>query len=81
MSPIRFPWYIILQALTKKYRKDCLRLESLREKKDVVSYDELLTINESKYSTFLEAAGLSKSEDFISEVLDDVASVINLTEV
>ncbi|GFW15471.1 hypothetical protein TNCV_4656111 [Trichonephila clavipes] len=55
-------------------------LELLPEKKGVVSYEDLLTINRTKYSTFQKAAGLLKSEDFINEVLDDAASVINLTE-
>ncbi|GFV17270.1 hypothetical protein TNCV_5103331 [Trichonephila clavipes] len=58
-------------------------MESLREKKGGVSYEELLTISGTKYSAFQEAvraAGSSKSEDFINEVLDDAASMINLTE-
>ncbi|GFX29029.1 hypothetical protein TNCV_3030711 [Trichonephila clavipes] len=54
-------------------------LESLREKKCVVSYEDSLTINGTKHSTIQKAAGLSKSEDFINEVLDDAASVMNLT--
>ncbi|GFX39663.1 hypothetical protein TNCV_2104071 [Trichonephila clavipes] len=62
-------------------RKISLRLpglELLHEKKGVVFYEDLLTINETKYSTFQEAArtaDLSKSKDFINEMLDDAASV------
>ncbi|GFU05145.1 hypothetical protein TNCV_574921 [Trichonephila clavipes] len=41
---------------------------------------DLLTINGTKYSTFQEAARLSNSHDFINEMLDDAASVINVTE-
>ncbi|GFV52266.1 hypothetical protein TNCV_3197661 [Trichonephila clavipes] len=48
-------------------------LDSLREKKGVVSYEDLLTINGTKYLSFhipARAAGLSKSEDFlINEVV------------
>ncbi|GFW14259.1 hypothetical protein TNCV_3548481 [Trichonephila clavipes] len=58
-------------------------LESLREKKGVVLIRTLNTINGTKYSNFQEAAraaGLSKSGDFISQVLDDAASEMNLTE-
>ncbi|GFX22083.1 hypothetical protein TNCV_3054391 [Trichonephila clavipes] len=71
-----------LQALLEKYHNDCLNW-NLCEKKGVVSYEYLLTIKGTKYSTFQEAeraAGLSKSDDFINEVLDDAASVINITE-
>ncbi|GFT58433.1 hypothetical protein TNCV_2119281 [Trichonephila clavipes] len=48
-----------------------------------MSPEDLLPIKGTKYSIFQEAAraaGLSKSEDFVNEVLDDVASVMNLTE-
>ncbi|GFU95091.1 hypothetical protein TNCV_4138751 [Trichonephila clavipes] len=62
-------------------------LESLREKKGVLSYEDLLTINElnTPLSRKLQekeerAAGLSKSEEFIKEVLDDGTSVMNSTE-
>ncbi|GFT74042.1 hypothetical protein TNCV_3707771 [Trichonephila clavipes] len=33
----------------------------------------------TKYTTLQETAGLSKSEDFINEILDDATSVMNLT--
>ncbi|GFU29090.1 hypothetical protein TNCV_4836941 [Trichonephila clavipes] len=56
------------------------KLESLREKERVILYEDLCTINRTKYSTFKEAADLSKSEDFMYEVLDDTASVMNLSE-
>ncbi|GFT75310.1 hypothetical protein TNCV_967681 [Trichonephila clavipes] len=57
-------------------------LESLRNKEGVVSYENLLTINETRYSSFQEASreratGLSKSEEFVNKGLDDAASVIN----
>ncbi|GFW06428.1 hypothetical protein TNCV_2187631 [Trichonephila clavipes] len=58
-------------------------LESLHEKKCVVSYEILLKINETKYSTFQEAArtaGLSKADDFMNEMLDDADSVMSLIE-
>ncbi|GFT80698.1 hypothetical protein TNCV_127421 [Trichonephila clavipes] len=58
-------------------------LESLREKKGIVSCEDLLTINGTKQSTHQEAARaahLSKSKDFTNEVSDDATSVINLTE-
>ncbi|GFV91853.1 hypothetical protein TNCV_2975241 [Trichonephila clavipes] len=58
-------------------------LVSLCDKRGVVSYEDLLTINGTKYSTFQEAArvaGLLKSEDSILEALDDAALVMNLTE-
>ncbi|GFT19276.1 uncharacterized protein TNCV_303781 [Trichonephila clavipes] len=64
------------QLRQKNNRKASQRLsglESLCDKKGVVSYEDLLIINGTKYSVFREAAGLEKSEDFINEVLDDAA--------
>ncbi|GFU78483.1 hypothetical protein TNCV_2300951 [Trichonephila clavipes] len=58
-------------------------LELLHEKKDTVSYKNLFLINGTKYSTFQKAARaacLSKFEDFITEVLNDAASEVNLIE-
>ncbi|GFW30999.1 hypothetical protein TNCV_2940991 [Trichonephila clavipes] len=69
--------------LSEKVSQRLPRIESLREKKRVVSHEDLLTINGSKCSTFQVAArvaGLSKSQNFINEVLNDAALVINLTE-
>ncbi|GFY34498.1 hypothetical protein TNCV_2821841 [Trichonephila clavipes] len=57
--------------------------ESLREKKGVAYTKTLINNQRNSNSTFQEAAratGLSKSEDFISEVVDDAPSVKNLTE-
>ncbi|GFW17649.1 hypothetical protein TNCV_2652061 [Trichonephila clavipes] len=68
---------------SKKISQRLPGLESLREKKSVVSYDYLLTINGTKCSSLQEgarAAGLSKSKDFIKEVLIDAASAMNLIE-
>ncbi|GFV87481.1 hypothetical protein TNCV_3281191 [Trichonephila clavipes] len=58
-------------------------LESLLEKKGVVSYEDLLNIHGTKCWTFQEATsapGLSKSENLINDVMDDVASMMNLIE-
>ncbi|GFW75378.1 hypothetical protein TNCV_4190321 [Trichonephila clavipes] len=73
----------VLSIAAGKYRNDCLDWSHCARKKSVVSYEDSLKINRSKYSAFQEAAratGLLKSEDFINEVLDDAASVINLTD-
>ncbi|GFY07214.1 hypothetical protein TNCV_277611 [Trichonephila clavipes] len=77
MSPIRLRYYIITSSRRKIWQQ-LPGLEALLEKKGVVSYKDLLIINGTKYSHFPEAArsaGLSKSEEFINEVLDDAASV------
>ncbi|GFV41078.1 hypothetical protein TNCV_2666691 [Trichonephila clavipes] len=70
----------LLQALG---RKTSQRLPGLREKKEVVSYEDLLLIKGAKYSIFQEAEraeGLSKSDDLVDEVLDDATSLMNLRE-
>ncbi|GFW47722.1 hypothetical protein TNCV_2829121 [Trichonephila clavipes] len=76
-------WYIISNS-GGKISQRLPGLETLREKKSVVSFEDLLSINGTKYSAFQEAAraaGLSKSEDFfINEVLNDAVSVMNLNE-
>ncbi|GFW77915.1 hypothetical protein TNCV_3911251 [Trichonephila clavipes] len=81
MSPIRSEKYII--ASSRRKILDLLPgLESLSEKKGFVSYEDLSTINRTKYPTFQEAAiatGVSKSENFIREVLENAASLMNLT--
>ncbi|GFU70189.1 uncharacterized protein TNCV_5057811 [Trichonephila clavipes] len=64
-------------------QKNIPGLESLKDKKGVVSYEGLLKINGTEYSAFqggARATGGLKSEDFINEVLDDAVSVMNLTE-
>ncbi|GFX75182.1 hypothetical protein TNCV_3171091 [Trichonephila clavipes] len=61
----------ITSSSCRKISQQLPELESLGEKKGVVSYKALLTINGNKYSDFQEDAGLSNSEDFINEVLDD----------
>ncbi|GFV50954.1 hypothetical protein TNCV_302151 [Trichonephila clavipes] len=71
------------KLLQKNIAPRLLGLKSLREKKCVVSHVNSSTINGAKYSTFQRAAktaGLSKSEDFINEMLDDAASMMSLTE-
>ncbi|GFT04704.1 putative transposable element [Trichonephila clavipes] len=63
----------LLQALAEN-------TEFFHEKKGVVPYKDLLTINGTKHSTFQDyatVAGLSKSKDFTNEVLGDVASRMN----
>ncbi|GFU12972.1 hypothetical protein TNCV_1457011 [Trichonephila clavipes] len=79
MSPIQLRLYIIVSS-RRKISQRLPGLESLQEKKGLVSYEDLLRINGTQYSTYQEATSLSKFEDFIDEVLNDVASVMNLTE-
>ncbi|GFW28442.1 alpha-2 adrenergic receptor [Trichonephila clavipes] len=74
-----------LYIIASSHRKISQRLpgiEPLLGKKGIVSYRDLLTINEIKYATFQEAAraaGLSNYENFNNEVLDDAAaSVMNI---
>ncbi|GFX29533.1 mariner Mos1 transposase [Trichonephila clavipes] len=85
LSP-RFRQVLIESPLSVSFRRKISQrlpeLESLREKKGFVSYEDL-TINGTNYTTFQEAArgaGLPISGDFIDEELDDAASVMNLTE-
>ncbi|GFT49296.1 hypothetical protein TNCV_4582901 [Trichonephila clavipes] len=82
MSPIQLRLYIIASS-QRKISQQLSGLESLSDKKGIVSYEDLLTINGTKYPTFQKAAraaGLSKSRNFINEVLDVAISVRNLTE-
>ncbi|GFW58090.1 hypothetical protein TNCV_2742361 [Trichonephila clavipes] len=58
-----------------------LGLESFLGKKGIVYFEDLITINGTKYSNFqARAAGLSKFEHFVNEALYDAASVMDLTE-
>ncbi|GFW69066.1 hypothetical protein TNCV_2919641 [Trichonephila clavipes] len=72
---------MLLKAFAETYHNDCWNRNRCVRKK-ALSHTKTLKIDGTKYSTFQEAAGLSKSEElfFINEVLDDAASVMNLTE-
>ncbi|GFW70051.1 hypothetical protein TNCV_1405041 [Trichonephila clavipes] len=83
MRSIGLAFALLLFCCRRKISQRLPGLEALREKKSVVSYEDILTINGTKYSTFQEvviAEGLSESADFVNEVSGDVASVLNLTE-
>ncbi|GFV04560.1 hypothetical protein TNCV_1189551 [Trichonephila clavipes] len=64
----------------KKYRNDCPDINRCVRRKALPHTKTYLAINGNKYLTFQRAAGFSISRDFIDEVLDDVTSVMNLTE-
>ncbi|GFY30845.1 hypothetical protein TNCV_3120051 [Trichonephila clavipes] len=82
MSPVWLRWFLTAST-RRKISQRLLGLESLRKKKGVVSYEDLITINVTKFSTFKKAkrtTGLRKSADFINEVLDEETSVRKVTE-